>query len=165
MVHIPYLQPFEDVNKRVARLAANIPFIRHNLCPLSFLDVEQQDYVDGMLGVYELNRVELLRDGFVAAYGRSCQQYVAVIRDLVPPDVFRLRYRRELSATVADIIHSDLSVIDQTVRAITPTSVAIPDINHFVTLVQTEFKTLHPGNVICFGVSPLELSAWQARHQ
>lgn len=25
MVHLPYLQPFEDVNKRVSRLAANIP--------------------------------------------------------------------------------------------------------------------------------------------
>src|SRR6202451_2010410 len=27
MVHLPYLQPFLDVNKRVARLAGNIPFI------------------------------------------------------------------------------------------------------------------------------------------
>lgn len=51
MVHLPYLQPFEDVNKRVSRLAANIPFIRHNLCPLSYIDVPQQAYVDGMLGV------------------------------------------------------------------------------------------------------------------
>lgn len=28
MVHIPYLQPFVDVNKRVSRLGANIPLIR-----------------------------------------------------------------------------------------------------------------------------------------
>ena len=49
MVHLPYLQPFEDVNKRVSRLAANIPFIRHNLCPLSFIDVPQAAYVDAML--------------------------------------------------------------------------------------------------------------------
>jgi Fic family protein len=33
MVYLPYQQPFEDVNKRVARLAANIPLIRHNLSP------------------------------------------------------------------------------------------------------------------------------------
>lgn len=51
MVHPPYLQPFEAVNKRVSRLAANIPFIRHNLCPLSSIDVPQQAYVDAMLGV------------------------------------------------------------------------------------------------------------------
>ena len=34
LVHLSYLQAFEDVNKRVARLAANIPLIKHNLCPL-----------------------------------------------------------------------------------------------------------------------------------
>ena len=28
MVQLPYLQPFDDVNKRVSRMAANIPFIR-----------------------------------------------------------------------------------------------------------------------------------------
>jgi Fic family protein len=37
MVHLPYLQPFLDVNKRVSRFAANIPLIRQNLCPLSLL--------------------------------------------------------------------------------------------------------------------------------
>ncbi len=36
MVHLPYLQPFLDVNKRVSRLAANIPLIRRNLCPSPF---------------------------------------------------------------------------------------------------------------------------------
>ena len=46
MVHLPYLQPFEDVNKRVSRLAANIPLLRHNLCPLSFLDVPVDDLAD-----------------------------------------------------------------------------------------------------------------------
>ena len=62
MVHLPYLQPFEDVNKRVSRLAANLPLIRENLSPLSFVDVPESAYVEGVLGVYELNRVELLRD-------------------------------------------------------------------------------------------------------
>ena len=32
-VHLPYLQPFEDVNKRVSRLAANIPLIHHKEKP------------------------------------------------------------------------------------------------------------------------------------
>jgi len=54
MVHLPYLQPFEDVNKRTSRLAANISLIRENLCPLSFVDVPQQLYVDAVLAVYEM---------------------------------------------------------------------------------------------------------------
>jgi hypothetical protein len=72
MVQFPYLQPFADVNKRVSRLGANISLIQRNLCPLSFVDVPERAYVDGTLGVYELNRVELLRDVFVWAYERSC---------------------------------------------------------------------------------------------
>lgn len=39
MVQLPDLQPFEDVNKRVSRLAANIPLITRNLSPISFVDV------------------------------------------------------------------------------------------------------------------------------
>ena len=38
-VHLPYLQPFADVNKRTSRVAANIPLVLGNLCPLSFIDV------------------------------------------------------------------------------------------------------------------------------
>ena len=35
---LPYLQPIDDVHKRMSRLAANIPFIRENHAPLSFGD-------------------------------------------------------------------------------------------------------------------------------
>jgi Fic/DOC family len=164
MVHLPYLQPFEDVNKRVSRLAANIPFIRHNLCPLSFIDVPQQAYVDAMIGVYELNRIELLRDVFVWAYERSCQQYVAVKQNLVPPDIFRLRYRQALSEVVAAIVQNDEAVTQVAVHAKVPPSVAAPDKDHFIQLVLGEFVALHPGNAVRFGIKPLELAAWMERH-
>ena len=49
MVHLPYLQPFENVNQHVSRFAANIPLIKRNLCPLSFLDVPTRVYVDALL--------------------------------------------------------------------------------------------------------------------
>jgi hypothetical protein len=161
MVHLPYLQPFEDVNKRVSRLAANIPLIRHNLCPLSFIDVPQQAYVDGMIGIYELNRVELLRDVFVWAYERSCQQYVAVHQHLVPPDTFRLRYRLQMTATIATIIKSGKSVDVDSINQIIPDTVLVEDRGRFVDLIITEFKTLHAGNVVRFGIRPLEFMAWQ----
>src|SRR5450830_1478180 len=127
MVHLPYLQPFEDVNKRVSRLAANIPLIQHNLCPLSFIDVPQQAYVDAVLGVYELNRIELLRDVFVWAYERSCQQYVAVQQQLVPPDTLRLRYRNELTEAVRAIIRAGQSANESTIRSLIPVSVVNED--------------------------------------
>jgi hypothetical protein len=164
MVHLPYLQPFEDVNKRTSRLAANIPLIRHNLCPLSFIDVPQAAYVDAMIGVYELNRIELLRDVFVWAYERSCQQYAAVKQSLVPPDIFRLRYRQALSDVVAAIIQNNEAATIATVHARQPSTVAAADAVHFTQLVLQEFAALHPGNAVRFGVRPLVFAAWKERH-
>jgi Fic family protein len=161
MVHLPYLQPFEDVNKRVSRLAANIPFIRHNLSPLSFIDVPQQAYVDGVLGVYELTRIELLRDVFVWAYERSCQQYVAVKQHLVPPDTFRLRYRNQLTEVVRAIVRSGEPASEAVIRAATPATVPEADRARFVALVLDEFRTLHQGNAVRFGLRPLEFAAWK----
>src|SRR3989338_3867460 len=106
MVHLPYLQPFEDVNKRVSRLAANIPLVRRNLCPLSFVDVPQPDYVNGILGVYELNRVDYLRDVFIWAYERSCARYSAVRQSLGEPDPFRFKYRSQIAKLVAEVVQN-----------------------------------------------------------
>lgn len=164
MVHLPYLQPFEDVNKRVSRLAANIPFIRHNLCPLSFIDVPQPVYVDAMIGVYELNRIELLRDVFVWAYARSCQHYVAVKQQLVPPDLFRLRHRQALADVIAVIVRQEEAPSAGAIQRKIPSTIATADHAHFVQLVQAEFRTLHAGNAVRFGLRPLEFSAWQERH-
>jgi hypothetical protein len=38
------------------------------------------------------------------------------------------------------------------------------DRNHFIELVLGEFKTLHPGNAIRFGIRSLELAAWQDKN-
>jgi hypothetical protein len=164
MVHLPYLQPFEDVNKRVSRLAANIPLIKRNLSPLSFIDVPERAYVDALLGVYELNRVELLRDVFVWAYERSCQQYVAIRSQLLPPDTFRLRHRTALAETVRRLVRGHLPLTEEEVRRFIPNSVSAEDQDRFVSLVLEEFKTLHTGNAVRFGLRPLELEAWRAHH-
>ncbi len=161
MVHLPYLQPFEDVNKRVSRLAANIPLLRHNLCPLSFIDVPPAAYVDAMLGVYELARVDLLRDVFVWAYERSCQQYAAVRQQLVAPDTFRLRYRAELGVAIKAIVQLGTVASDRRVAKIVPSSVPRADRARFMALLRGELEHLHEGNAIRFGLRPLEIAAWR----
>ncbi len=104
MVHLPYLQPFIDVNKRTSRLVANLPLVRANLCPLSFVDLPERAYVEAILAIYEERRTELLRDVYVWAYERSRSQYI-IIRDSLPePDPVRLRYRAQLHEIVADVV-------------------------------------------------------------
>ncbi len=104
MVQLPYLQPFDGVNKRVSRLSANIPLIKANLSPLSFGDVSRGIYTEALLGVYELNRIELLRDVFIWAYERSSARYAAVRQSLGEPDPFRMRYRTALREVVGTVV-------------------------------------------------------------
>jgi hypothetical protein len=165
MVHIPYLQPFEDVNKRVSRLAANIPFIKNNLCPLSFVDVPEPAYVEGTLVVYEHARVDLLRDVFVWAYQRSCDQFKAVAGALPEPDPFRLKYRAELSEAVAEVVRSGAAIDPAAVQQLAVGLVPEQDRPRFVDMVVSELRHLHEGNIARYRLRLAEFRAWNARQQ
>ena len=160
MVHLPYLRPFEDVNKRVSRLAANIPFIRENLSPLSFIDVPERAYVEGLLGVYELNRVELLRDVFVWAYERSAKRYVAVRQSLGEPDKFRLKFRNELTEVVGNIVRGGLTPTVEAVTRAAREHVPAEQLDDFVRMTINDLVNLHEGNFARFRLRPSEFHAW-----
>lgn len=163
MVHLPYLQAFEDANKRVSRLAANIPLVRQNLCPLSFEDVSERAYVEGLLGVYELNRVELLVDVFVWAYERSCQRYVAIRQSLREPNKFRLRFRGELIEVVDAIVRNlDRPTVEK-VTEVATVRVPAENMDDFVRMAVTELENLHEGNYARFRLRPSEYQAWETR--
>ena len=165
MVHIPYLQPFVDVNKRVSRLGANIPLIQHNLCPLSFIDVPERAYVEGTLGIYELKRVDLLRDVFVWAYERSCQRYMAIRETVAEPDPVRLRYRESLITVVAEIVRALRPPGVEAVRAVAATLVPTEDLEQITELALTDLRNLHEGNVSRYRLRLSEYRAWQPMQQ
>lgn len=164
MVHLPYLQPFEDVNKRVSRLAANIPLIQRNLCPLSFVDVSQQTYISAMLGVYELNRVELLRDVFVWAYKRSCARYSAVRQSLGEPDPFRMRYRLLITETVAAVVRGGMTKLKAIafVRSCADKHLPNQDKERFIEVTETQLMSLHEGNIARYRLRLSEFRPWQS---
>jgi hypothetical protein len=165
MVHIPYLQPFVDVNKRVSRLGANIPLIRRNLCPLSFVDVPERAYVEGTLGVYELKRAELLRDVFVWAYERSCQRYMAIRDTVAEPDPVRLGHREALIAIVAEIVRGQQAPGVEAVRKLAATLVPAEDLNRVVALALDDLRNLHEGNVTRYRLRLSEYRAWRPMQQ
>lgn len=163
MVQLPYLQPFDDVNKRVSRLAANIPLNKHNLAPLSFVDVPQDIYFQGLLGVYELQRIDLLKDVFIWAYERSCLRYAAMRQSLGEPDPFRIRYRDEIRSLVAEIVTSALSQEKAHVRiAAYSQQLPLEDQATFIEVVETELLSLHDGNFARYRIRPSAFAAWKA---
>jgi Fic family protein len=160
MVHLPYLQPFEDVNKRVSRLTANIPLIRQNLCPLSFIDVPEKAYVDGTLGVYEANRVELLRDVFIWAYERSCQRYLAIRQSIGEPDAFRLKYRNALIEVVQEVIRGGFAGTRGEIETLAQNLVPAGDMFSFVDAIQSDLDHLYLGNVARYRLRLSEFERW-----
>ena len=162
MVQLPYLQPFDDVNKRVSRLAANIPLIRANLSPLSFEDVPRDLYIEAILGIYELNRVELLRDVFVWAYKRSAAHYAAVRQSLGEPDPFRMRHRAALRALVGTVVRGRMEVKQATshVSAWVQEHVDERDRERFREIAERELLSLHDGNFARYRITPSEFGAW-----
>ena len=163
MVHLPYLQPFVDVNKRVSRLAANIPLIQHNLCPLSFVDVAQATYISAMLGIYELNRIELLRDVFVWAYKRSCARYSAVRQSLGEPDPFRLQYREQIAQLVTEVVHKKMSKPEAVayIKGFTSRHIQAPDRERFIEVVENQLLSLHEGNIARYRLRSSEFVSWR----
>lgn len=160
MVHIPYLQPFVDVNKRVSRLGANIPLIRRNLCPLSFVDVPERAYVEGAIGVYELGQIDLLRDVFVWAYERSCQRYMAIRETVAEPDPVRQQYREDLISIVADVVRALKVPQEMTVRANAEKLVPAERIESVVKLALSDLHNLHEGNISRYRLKLSEYRAW-----
>jgi len=163
LVQLPYLQPFDDVNKRVSRLAANIPLIKANLCPLSFADLPLQLYVEAVLGVYELNEIGLLKEVFIWAYEQSAPRYAPVRQVHGPADPFRLRYDRELREIVGDLVRACVTRREVIARitAWSNERIAMQDRDRFSEVVETLMTSVHDGNIANYRVRPSEFDAWR----
>ena len=79
MAMLPYLQPFQDANKRTSRLCMNIPLLRESLAPFSFSQIDRRAYVFGLLALYERGRPDFLAQVFFDTYVRSAPKYTELL--------------------------------------------------------------------------------------
>jgi len=163
MVQIPYLQLFEDVNKRVSRIAANIPFVKKNLVPLSFVDVPNDLYISAMLAIYELNDTHLLKDLFLWAYERSTQRYGAIQQSLGEPDRFRLQYRDQIRSAIQDVVNNTLPQ-EEASKLILLKASMLPeaDRTHYLETVEKELLALHEGNIARYRLELPAFLRWRS---
>ncbi len=75
LLGISYIQPFEDGNKRTARLMANALLLSHGLAPLSFRSVEEKDFREAILIFYEINSILPFKKIFVEQYEFAAKNY------------------------------------------------------------------------------------------
>lgn len=164
LVHLSYLQAFEDVNKRTARLVANIPLIKQNLKPLSFVDVKQETYVKALLGIYEKNDISLMQDLYMWSYKRSSQKYSAIQQSMGEPNLLKLKYRAAIQDIIRIIILEKVAgtqVVDRIQNLIETHNISKEDAAELFKAIEIEIISLHDGNIARFKIRPSEFQAWK----
>lgn len=164
LIHLSYLQAFDDVNKRTARLAANIPLIKRNLRPLSFVDVDPAAYAQALLAVYETNDISLFRDLFLWAYRRSTLKYTAVQQSLGVPDPLRLKHRSNMKRIIQAVVQEGLvgpRLVERIKKEVSDLGLVEGEGAKLRELIESEILSLHDGNIARYGLRPSEFARWE----
>lgn len=158
LVHIPYLQGFVDINKRTSRVASNIPLLKADLAPMSFLTMDDATYIDALIGVYELNNVSLLREIYIESYIASADKYRVLRAEVESPEKAALAYRGFVREAVRYSVLQTKAFRRDDILAMTAQQ-GIPDAEReaVVSYVHAQFKGLHEGNVIRYRLKPTDL--------
>lgn len=157
-VNIAYLQPFPGGNKRTSRLAANMPLLLANCAPLSFQDVEPDDYALAMMGVYERLDVTLAVELFRWTYRRSIPKYKVILESMGMPDPLRARYREELTTAVQQVVFYGGTARDAIAALDLPES----DVEPFTRMLSEELDGLAPYNCARYRLSIKKTEQWIA---
>ena len=165
LVHVTYLQAFADVNKRTARLCANLPLLRHNLVPLAFNAVDKDDYATAVISIYERKAARPMAELCAASYLRTCAQYDATV-EASGFDAVRVRYRQQRRQAVAGIV-ADVALGDALAERIRAAAaeVAAEDRQAFVEDLREDLAALSPARIAGLGISQQQLRVWLAAQQ
>ncbi len=155
-VNLAYLQPFEDGNKRVSRLVTNVPLMLYNQAPLSFLDVDSEDYALAMMGVYEFCDVSMAVDLFDWTYRRSHAKYKVVLESIGSPDPLRVKYREALNEGVSQVVRGR-KVLDDALASL---GLSAEDASKFRQMLVQELNALADFNCARYRLGIEETQAW-----
>src|SRR3989344_1800759 len=72
---ISYIQPFEDGNKRTARLLGDALLLAYGACPLSFRSVNETDYKKAVIIFYEQNSARFFKELFIQQFEFAIKNY------------------------------------------------------------------------------------------
>lgn len=116
-----------------------------------------------MLGVYELNQIDLLKDAFIWAYERSAARYTAVRQSLGEPDPFRLKHRSALREIVKAIVleRLDKKAAFNRISKWANKNIKPVDLERFGEIAGNEVLSLHAVNFARYQIKPSQFSAWQ----
>lgn len=161
LVHISYLQAFEDINKRTSRLVANVPLIKMNLKPFAFIKVKQEEYVQALLAVYKKNDINLMADWYFGAYQQSARYYSAVQQE---PDIIKLKYKNLIQKIINTVVLKKIPgnrLHNEVMQLIASQELPLAVNEQLLNSIELEIISLHEGNIANFKIKLNEFEQWK----
>jgi Fic family protein len=163
---IPYLQPFEDGNKRTGRLMCNVPLLKAGLPPMSFIAVDKADYLAGLIAFYETNDTVLLADVVADGYAAAAPSYAAAVSAGRRPRSVELRERQGIDEAIRSIVSAALDDGSEDVDAEVAkrfSHLNEEDRQAVTESVATALQALNEINAGVWGVSPVQAAQFAER--
>ena len=131
---------------------------------MSFTTMDDSDYIDGLIGVYELNNVSLLREAYMDAYLASAEKYRFLRAEVERPEKAALAYREFVREAVRTCVLEFKEFRREAVDEMALTAdVLDADRASVVAYVREQIVSLHEGNVIRYRLKPDDLEGVSLR--
>ena len=125
---------------------------------MSFVTLDDRRYIDGLIGIYELNNVALLRDVYMEGYFTSAANYRTLRAEVETPHKAAVAYRDFVRDAVRRCVLEykgfDVDAVTSLAREADIPDVDVPDV---VSYTETRFEGLHKGNAIRYRLRPEDL--------
>lgn len=125
---------------------------------MSFLAMDDAAYIDGLIGIYELNNTALLREIYVGSYLASAEKYRVLRAEVDVPAKAALAHRETVREAVRFcVLKARRFDSDGVLALIKAQGVPEADQEADIMYAHQQFKGLHEGNAIRFRLKAADL--------
>ena len=125
---------------------------------MSFTTLHDRDYIDGLIGIYELNNVSLFREVHIDAYLESAEKYRVLKAEVESPHKAAIAYRDFVRVAVRkSVLELKGFRYDELITMAAEAGVPESDQVDVIAYVARQLAGLHEGNVIRYRLQPSDL--------
>ena len=156
-----YLQAFGDGNKRMGRLLSNIPLLEAGMPPLSFVDIDRNGYILGLIDFYETSNTVLLADAISENYVLTAPYFQATYSTQRVPRKIEINEGQRIAGFIHRIV-KDGVVLPDIVGCVDDEFENLEDANReeIAVVILERLKGLNPSQAVIYGLKDDEVAGW-----
>lgn len=156
-----YLQAFGDGNKRMGRLLANAPLLEAGMPPLSFVDIDANGYILGLIDFYETASTELLAEAIAENYALTAPHFQAAYSTQRVPRQIEINEGQRIAGCIQGIVNDGAALADVEGRVAT----TFEDLDEetrgdLCDVIRERLKGFNPAQAVIYGLTDEQVAAW-----